>query len=71
MVTHHTRQDAHEWAAQTEDFLSRRAFPCGCTHINPLVPSVLYMERLAKILISVTEGILRKKNPMSAASMSR
>ena len=37
---------------------------------NPLVPSVLYIERLDKILISIMEGIL-KKNPMSVATMIR
>ena len=37
---------------------------------NPLVPCVLNIGRLAKILISLKEGIL-KKNSMSFATMSR
>ena len=41
-----------------------------CYFINPLVPSVLYIGRLAKILIQIMEGIL-KKNPESVATMSR
>ena len=38
--------------------------------INPLVPSVLYIERLAKIFISIMEEIL-KKFPMNVVTMSR
>ena len=38
--------------------------------INPLVHSVQYIGRLAKILILILEGIV-KKIPMSVATMSR
>ena len=37
---------------------------------NPLLPSVPYMTRSAKILILILEGII-KKIPMSVATMSR
>ena len=30
--------------------------------LNPLLPSVPYMARLAKILISMSEGILKKNS---------
>ena len=39
-------------------------------HYNPLGPSVEYSLHLTKILILKKEGSI-KKNPMSAASMSR
>ena len=38
--------------------------------IDPLLPSVPYMTRFAKILILILEGII-KKNPMSVSTMSR
>ena len=42
----------------------------ACFAFNPLEPSVLYIGRLAKILISIMEGIL-KKIPMNVATMIR
>ena len=42
----------------------------GLMTLNPLVPSVINIERLTKILISIWEEII-KKNPMSIATMSR
>ena len=39
--------------------------------LNPLLPSVPYKSHLAKILISILEGIIKKKNTMSVATMSR
>ena len=38
---------------------------------NPLMPSVAYLARLAKILISISEDIMKKKKKMSVSTMSR
>ena len=47
-----------------------RKFNQSSSIINPLVLSVLYIGRLAKILITIMERNL-KKFPMSVATMSR
>ena len=39
--------------------------------INRLVPSAHKSARIAKISILKLEGIVKKKNPMSVATMSR
>ena len=38
--------------------------------VNPLMSSVPYMARLAKILVLISEGFI-KKIPMSVAAMSQ
>ena len=38
---------------------------------NPYLPSAANMRRSAKILILILEGIIKKKIPMSVATMSR
>ena len=39
--------------------------------INPLLPRAANMRRSAKILILILEGIIKKKCPISVATMSR